>query len=109
MQYRPHRYRTQFPAKFRTGAGMVTADVIDVNNSGARINGLQNMRRGDKIQVEIFSLWAPAVVQWVANGNVGITFRPHITDDQVDILRFRPDGRHSGRPGSVGYGLVEMR
>ena len=108
MQYRPHRYRTQFPTMLHTGTGPQKGDVIDVNNAGARISGLQNLRRGDKLEIENLTLRASAVVQWVAYGNVGITFRPHITDDQVDILRYRPDGRYFGRPGSVGYGLVEM-
>jgi hypothetical protein len=107
MQFRPHRYQTQFPITLRTSTGPQRCHVTDVNTSGARIKGLRDMRRGDKLQVEILNLRADAVVQWASNGTVGITFRPQITDDQVDILRYRRDGRVSGRHRTVGY--AEMR
>lgn len=109
MQYRPHRYRTQYPTKLRSPTGPQKGHVIDVNNAGARIQGLRDLRRGDKVEVEILSLRAAAVVQWASNGYVGITFRPQITDDQVDTLRYRRDGRAYGRFGMPAHGLVEMR
>ncbi len=109
MQYRPHRYRTQFPTKLRTPTGPQSGHVIDVNNIGARIEGLRDLRRGDKVEIEILSLRAPAVVQWASNGYVGITFRPQITDVQVDTLRYRRDGRKGDTYGRPSHGLVEMR
>ncbi len=55
MQYRPHRYQTQFPAELLTSNGPQKGEVIDVNGRGERIAGLQHLRRGDKLQVEF--LW----------------------------------------------------
>ncbi len=107
MQYRPHRYQTDFPIKLQTATGRQQGKVIDVNNTGARIEGLANLRRGDKVQLDILYQNADAVVQWISNGFVGITFRPQITDDQVDTLRYRRDGRH--RSGAVGFGFAELR
>jgi hypothetical protein len=105
MQYRPHRYQTEFPIKLRSPAGSQKGKVIDVNNTGARIEGLHNLRRGDKVQFSILYHNAEAVVQWISHGFVGVTFRPQITDDQVDTLRYRRDGRVRLSAGS----LVEMR
>ncbi|MEL6681823.1 MAG: PilZ domain-containing protein [Pseudomonadota bacterium] len=109
MQYRPHRYHTQYPTKLHTPTGPQKGYVIDVNNTGARIKGLRDLRRGDKINIEILGRRAAAVVQWASNGYVGITFRPQITDDQVDTLRYRRDGRAKARFELPSHGLVEMR
>ncbi len=109
MQYRPHRYNTQFPIDLRTPTGPQKAKVIDVNNTGARVEGLRDVQRGDKIQLNILSFRAEAVVQWVSGGRAGLTFRPQITDDQVDTLRYRRDGRGGARRGAVGFGFAEMR
>lgn len=109
MQYRPHRYNTQYPIEMLTPAGPQQGKVVDVNNTGARIEGLRDMRRGDKLQLKILSTRADAVVQWVAGGRVGLTFRPQITNDQVDTLRYRRDGRADGRRGTVGFGFAELR
>lgn len=109
MQYRPHRYNTQYPVDLQTPHGQQRGKVIDVNNAGARIEGLRNLRRGDKLRLNILSLQAEAVVQWVSGDRVGILFRPQITNDQVDTLRYRRDGRSDNRRGSIGFGFVEMR
>lgn len=109
MKYRPHRYNTQYPVEVRTPAGQQKAKVLDVNNTGARLEGLSDVQRGNKVQLNILSLRVDAIVQWVAGGRVGLTFRPQITNDQVDILRYRRDGRHDGRRGTIGFGLTEMR
>lgn len=109
MQYRPHRYNTQYPIDIRTPGGPQKGRIIDVNNTGARIEGLRNLKRGDKVQLDILSFRAEAVVQWVSGARAGITFRPQINDDQVDTLRYRRDGRSGARRGSVGFGFAEMR
>lgn len=109
MQYRPHRYNTQFPIEIRTSVGPQQAKVIDVNNAGARVEGLRGLNRGDKVQLNILSFRADAVVQWVSGGRAGLIFRPHLSDDQVDTLRYRRDGRGGARRGRVGFGFAEMR
>ncbi|WP_296423953.1 PilZ domain-containing protein [Yoonia sp.] len=108
MHHRQHRYNTQYPIELRTATGPEKAQVVDVNNTGARIEGLCGARRGDKLQLNILSLRVDAVVQWVAGGRAGIVFRPQITNDQVDTLRYRRDGRKTDNRG-VGFGFAEMR
>lgn len=109
MQYRPHRYNTQYPVEMGTPAGRQKGKVIDVHNAGARIEGLRGLRRGDKVQVVILSQKAEAIVQWVSGSRAGLAFRPQINDDQVDTLRYRQDKRHGAHRGTVGFGFAEMR
>ncbi|MEJ6402492.1 PilZ domain-containing protein [Yoonia sp. 2307UL14-13] len=108
MQYRPHRYNTQYPVEIHGPTGLQKAHVIDVHNNGARIEGIRGYYRGDKVQMAFLNHRVEAVVLWSANGRMGLTFRPGISDDQVDTLRYRRDGR-AGRRGAVGFGFAEMR
>lgn len=108
MQYRSHRYPTQFPTPIRTPHGMQKGQVTDVNNAGAQIRGLSGVRRGDKLELDVLSHRICAVVQWVMTDRVGISFRPQISDHFVDTLRHRRDAR-TGMRGSVGFASAEMR
>lgn len=110
MQFRPHRYPTSFPLALRTPKGVQKGTVIDVNNVGARMTGVIDVRRGDKIVINLMSQTLPAIVMWTKGDRIGIVFRPQITDTQLDMLRFRPDGRHGQHRGAVGgFGYAEMR
>lgn len=109
MQYRQHRYATEYPIEVRTPSGQQKVHVVDVNRKGVRIEGLQNIERGQRIQLNILSCPVDAIVQWVAGGLAGLTFRPQITEDQVDTLRYRRDARAVQRRGAVGFGFAEMR
>lgn len=109
MQYRPHRYTTNYPVTFATPAGQQRGTIMDVNTAGARIEGLKNLSRGDHVRLSVLSLHINAAVQWVANGRVGVIFSPRITEHQVDILRYRRDGRPAAGHGTVGFQFREMR
>lgn len=109
MQYRPHRYQTQFPIELCTPFGRQKCQVVDVNNTGARISGPVNLQRGHKIHFNVLNNRIEALVCWVAGNRVGIKFRPHITDTQVDMLRYRRDARQGAHRGSVGFSFAEMR
>lgn len=108
MQYRSHRYQTQFPVQITTAAGQQQCRVIDVNTHGARIAGLRNARRGDKLQIRALNERIPAVVCWATGDTVGIMFRPQISNRQVDTLRYRKDGSRNHQRGSVGFRFAEM-
>ncbi len=109
MQYRPHRYNTQYPIEMQTPAGNQKCKVIDVHNAGARIEGLRDVKRGDKVKLVILSHKVDALIQWASGDRAGLTFRPQISDDQVDTLRYRRDPRQVHRQGTVGFGFAEMR
>lgn len=108
MQYRTHRYQTEFPLEMRTPSGMQKGKVINVSNVGARVSGLKNIGRGDKVQLHILGYRVEAVVRWVSDDRTGVTFRPQITDDQLDTLRYRQHARQGHRRGQVGFTFAEM-
>ena len=109
MQYRPHRYPTQFPIKLSASSGTIECQVIDVNNTGARVIGAGHLERGQKVAFRILNHPAEAVVRWVSGDRAGITFRPQLTDVQVDTLRYRRDRGNYSRHGSVGSPYPELR
>ena len=97
MQYRPHRYPTEFPIDVRTPFGPQRARVMDVNATGAAIRGIEGLERGNKVFLNLLSQNIEGIV------------RPQISDDQLDTLRYRRDSRGAFRPGSIGYRQMEMR
>jgi hypothetical protein len=109
MQHRTYRYPTQFPIELRTPAGPTKGKVINVNSTGAHLEGIGPVRRGDKVQIGLMYDRVEGIVQWASNNRAGIVFRPHITEDQVDMLRYRRDGRAANRHGTVGFTYAEMR
>lgn len=109
MQYRPHRYPTEFPIDVRTPVGAQRAKVIDVNATGAALRGVEGVERGHKLAINLLSRNVEGIVRWVAGDRCGVVFRPQISDDQLDTLRYRRDARNVFRPGSIGYRNMEMR
>lgn len=65
MQFRPHRYRTEFPTVFSTPMGNVNAVINDVNETGALVSISQPLQRGHKIRVSFLNNHIDAmVVAW---------------------------------------------
>lgn len=109
MLYRPHRYQTHFPILVRAPNGSQNGYVLDVNCAGARLDGLHGLGRGDKIKLDVLSHWVEAIVRWSVQDQVGIVFRPHITEHQVDTLRHRCNARKHPQRGASRFGFAEMR
>ena len=109
MQYRAHRYPTQFPIKLSTPSGQVECEVVDVNTAGARITGAALLTRGAKLTFRILNYKADAIVRWVSGTRTGLTFRPHLTEQQVDTLRYRRDKANYLGHRASGMLYPEMR
>ena len=107
QQYRRHRYPTTFPVQVTTPFGVAPGTVVDVNEHGAQIDGLDGLSRGNKITVRAGNDQIRAVVLWVAAGKMGVTFTPMISIRQVDALRYAKKPMGQSRFSSVG--LMEMR
>ncbi|MFT4743540.1 MAG: hypothetical protein ACI91Z_001515 [Yoonia sp.] len=107
MQYRPHRYRTEFPTTVRTPFGPAKAVINDVNETGALMETSVSLLRGHKIEILFLNNRVSGIVQWSAGGRCGVTFRPHLTTTQVDSLRYKQSGHRGIRHNSTGY--TEMR
>ena len=109
MQYRPHRYPTDYAVSISTSAGQGRAHVVDVSRTGARLSGVDGLQRGDKVRLDVLSHKVDAVVLWSRSGHAGITFRPAISDHMVDVLRKRVDGRRQHPSTHPGFRYAEMR
>ena len=109
MQYRSHRYPTQYPVQLFAPTGSQKSVVVNVHAAGAKIRTNQLLKRGDRVSFQILSTPVHAVVLWAAAGFIGVSFRPELTLDQVDTLRQRRDSRNVHRPGQVGFRFAEMR
>lgn len=108
MQYRPHRYQTQFPIQLLAPSGRLQCRVIDVNSNGARIANCATLRRGEKVRFRILNDEVSAVVCWTRGDRAGIAFRPKLTALQVDTLRYRRDAQKGRHRGTVGFSFAEM-
>ncbi len=108
MQYRSHRYPTQFPLRVQTRQGSQQGEVVDVNHSGARLTGLKRLSRGDKIKLDILSHNVDAVVLWTSGERLGVMFRPKISEHHLDTLRQRCNRRSTPQRGQVGFAFAKM-
>lgn len=108
LQHRQHRYPTQYPIDILTPQGQQQGRVIDVNKGGARILGLRQLVRGDKVTITVLSHRIDAVVCWAEADRVGLMFRPRLTEHQLDTIRYRQDPRAPARNWSEGMHLREM-
>ena len=95
MLYRPHRYLTDYRVALQTPAGQKTAHILDVNNGGARLTGISGPGRGDKVWLDVLSHHVAAIVLWTKGDQIGISFRPAISDRFLDTIRKRVDPRGS--------------
>jgi len=107
MKFRPHRYRTEFPVVISTPMGQAKTVINDVNETGALMTTNAPLARGHKIEISVLNQHIRGVVQWSAAGRCGVAFRPHLTINQVDSLRYRQAGRRTGHHHASGY--AEMR
>lgn len=105
--FRRHRYQTNFPVVVQTANGKVNANIIDVNESGARIEGLNHVRRGEKVTILNATDRISGTVRWVGSDRVGLSFSPLLSIRAVDSLRFAKKSSKQQRWSSVG--LQEMR
>ena len=106
MQYRAHRYQTQFPIQLSTPSGRQQCRVIDVNSAGARISNTSLLQRGDILRFRVLNTEVEAIVRWTAGDRAGIVFRPQISTLLVDTLRYRKDATRGGQPGTVGFSFA---
>ena len=109
MQYRTHRYPSDCAVSVATTTGQRRAYVVNVSKTGARLNGVEGLQRGDKISIRVLSHSVDAIVLWSRGAYAGVTFRPAINDYLMDVLRKGVDGRGRHPSGRTGFRFAEMR
>ena len=102
MQFRPHRYQTQYPVTLSGPSGRLMAIVANVNERGARLDHAIGLKSGDRVGFRLIHEQVEAVVQWAAGDRAGIAFLPNIGIDQIDIMRARLTGHRPAQPRHVG-------
>ena len=107
QQFRRHRYPTAFPLQVTTPLGRQKATLIDVNQGGARLEGLANVMRGDRVTLLVLNEQVPATIRWVAAHRVGVAFLMPARTALVDLMRQGIRSTVAGRFNSMT--LREMR
>ena len=107
QQFRRHRYPTAFPLTVTTPLGRQSAKLIDVNDGGARLEGVENVMRGDRVTLHVLNEQVPATIRWVAAHRIGVAFVMPARPALVDLLRQGIRATVAGRFNSMA--LREMR
>ncbi len=87
QQFRRHRYPTAFPVTVTTPLGRQNVTLIDVNQEGARLEGIENVMRGDRVTLLVLNEQMPSIIRWAAAHRVGISFLLPARPALVDLLR----------------------
>ncbi|WP_394155219.1 PilZ domain-containing protein [Loktanella salsilacus] len=107
QQFRRHRYPTAFVLTVITPRGRQRATLIDVNQGGARLEGVENIMRGERITLEVLSEKVTGTVRWVTAHRIGIAFTMPARTALVDQLRQGVRSSAAARYNSMA--LREMR
>lgn len=107
QQFRRRRYPTAFSLTVTTPLGRQKARLIDVNQGGARLEGVENVMRGDRLTLHVLNEQLPAAIRWVAAHRVGVAFLTPAPPLLVDLLRQGIRATVAGRFNSTA--LREMR
>ncbi len=102
MQYRAHRYTTDYPVHVNAPMGNMRAAVSNVNEAGAQLRDAVGLNVGDPVQFQVLHERISAIVQWAAGGRAGLSFHPRITIDQIDAIRNRAGIRRHTPTGQNG-------
>lgn len=107
QQFRRHRYPTAFPLVVKTPVGDCKAVVIDVNEGGARLEGLSGVKRGDRVTMQVLHERLAGVICWTTAHRTGVAFIIPARAGLIDTLR--QGGRHSQTARFSSTSLREMR
>ncbi len=87
QQFRRHRYPAALPVVVTTPTGRQSAVLIDVNQGGARLEGVKNVMRGDRITLHVMNEQVPGTIRWASAHRIGVAFVMPARPALVDILR----------------------
>lgn len=109
QKFRSHRYPAATPVYTETKAGKNRAQILDVNEAGARLSGLKDLLPGEMVKLQLGHEQVAGYVRWCHGTLVGLSFQPRLTLSQVDGLRNTKSkrGRTRWTPGSAN--LSEIR
>lgn len=86
-RYRKGRLTAEFCLDVETGAGTVTATVIDVNEYGMRICGNFDVEPGEDLTAQLPEWEISGVIKWARRPYCGVLFDSRAPDYVVAELR----------------------
>ena len=99
MQYRSYRFPCDYPVVVHADAGRRRdARLTNISPEGARLTGLDELRPGATLRVEIGPCCQPrlAEVRWSRGGAIGLRFATPLGAREMAVIR--KTGGHAGPP-----------
>jgi len=104
QKYRSHRYPASKSVEVHSGSSRGRAQILDVNQNGARLVGAAAFRRGEKVSIVLGFEQIHAIVRWVGKDRCGVSFVTGLTTRQLSALKSK------GIPGRMTpFGQSSMR
>jgi hypothetical protein len=107
QKFRKQRYPTAFVLTVTTPRDRQRATLIDVNQGGARLEGVENVVSGERVALEVMSERVTGTVRWVTAHRIGVAFTMPARPALVDLLRQGVRSSPAARFNSMA--LREMR
>lgn len=104
------RLPTRFPTAVHADGERLDVVVIDITESGAKIDGLGGLTPSASCELNVLSDTIPCTVRWTAGSSAGVTFGRKLTPHQLDVIRHRRTPRKDQGPKPrAGHGFRELR
>lgn len=97
MRYRSYRWPCRYDVQITTPSGRAAATVINISDTGARIEGHLGIPNGTAVTLLILSQRIKATVMWQRDGLAGLRFPIRLGENAIDTVRGtgRPRWGHS--------------
>lgn len=86
---RPYRYQTHIPIQVTSDGNNQLAHIVDINEAGACVAGLTDVRIGDAVVLHGDDSEKIATVRWATNNRAGVLFDRPIPPKQLNMMRYR--------------------
>ena len=90
MQFRPHRWPCRHPVTVEWAGRQIRATFGNIATGGGLLIGLEDVRPGERLVLQLPGGRRPAVVRWASAGRCGIRFAQPLATSELDLIRGRP-------------------
>ncbi len=87
MRYRSYRWPCRYDVRIITPGGIAPATVINISDTGARIEGDLGIPNGSVVTVHLLSQRIKATVMWQRDGLAGLRFPLRLGENAIDTVR----------------------
>ena len=90
MQFRAHRWPCRHPVMVAWAGRQIRATFGNIAAGGGLLIGLEEVRPGDRLVVQLPGGSRSAEVRWVGAQRCGIRFAQPLATSELDLIRGRP-------------------